>query len=115
MPFVPRDDNNVPLTGVASQGYVAASPNNASATTSGTDYAFSWVSPVNHVMICNKTGANVYYELDAVASLGSPALGTTYGTTVFLDVRTTVLHLYTAAGQNINGSADNNIAVKGWV
>jgi hypothetical protein len=115
MATVPRDDNNTPLATVAAQGYVTPATTNASATSSGTDYFFAWVSAVNHVMICNKTGANVYYEFDAPASLGSPAIGTTYGGTVIFDVRTTVLHLYTAAGQNVNGSVDANIVVRGWM
>lgn len=111
---VPHDENQVPLVTVAASGYVATG-NNATNTTAGTDYPFTWTKPVNHIMICNKTGANVYYELDAPASLGSPAIGTTYGATVFLDVQTTTLHLYTAAQQNVNGTADGGVVVRAWV
>jgi hypothetical protein len=100
----------------AVSGYVAASNGNAAATTGGTDYSFKWgtgSTVINHLFIQNNTTANVQWELDAATSAGSPIL--TPGQSVFLDVQTTVLHLLTAANQNINGSLANNIVVRGWL
>jgi hypothetical protein len=101
----------------AASGYVAASSDNAAATTGGTDYAFAWgpagSTVINHLFIQNNTTANVQWELDATTSAGSPIL--TPGQSVFLDVQTTVLHLLTAANQNINGASGNNVVVRGWL
>jgi hypothetical protein len=109
---VPRDDNNIPLVGVASTGYAAAGTNLAN-TTGGADYVFTWTRAVNHIMIQNNTAANAQWELDVVTSGGSPIL--TPGQTIFLDVQTTALHLLTASNQNVNGASGNNIVVRGWL
>lgn len=110
----PRDENQVPQVGVAAQGYITPASSNAASTTGGSDYSFTWTQPVFYISICNKCGANVYYEHDAPANLGSPVVPSTYGQTVFLNVQTTTLHIYTAANQNINGTADNNVSIRGW-
>lgn len=99
--------------GSAAQGAVAPSASNAAHTTAATDYSFSWQAPtVNHIMLQNNTAAVVNWELDATATAGSPALAA--GQTVFLDVVASVLHLFTAAQQNVNGAAAANVVVRAW-
>lgn len=113
----PGVSNPVFTAPVAQQGYVAAYGSNAAATTGGADYLFKWgvggTTQVNHVMIQNNTGANVQWDLDTATSSGSPVLAT--GQTIFLDVQCTILHLLSAANQNVNGSSSSNICVKGWL
>lgn len=104
---------NVLTAPAAQQGYVAASSANAAALTGSTDYSFAWTSAVNHVMLQNNTGSNLNWDLDVAATAGSPLLAT--GQTVFLDVRTTILHLFAAGTPNVNGSAASNIVVRGWL
>lgn len=117
MAFIPRDDNNVPLVGVAARGYVAAYSNNATALTSSTDYAFAWgtsgTTLVNHIMLQNNTASALSWELDTPANAGSPSLAA--GQTVFLDVQTGALHLYQAGTPNVNGTSSGNIVVRAWL
>ncbi len=110
-------NNAVPILTSAATGYVSAYGSNAAATTATTDYSFKWgaggTTQVNHIMLQNNTGANIQWDLDTAANAGSPILAT--GQTLFLDVQTTALHLYTAGAQNVNGSTAGNIVVRGWL
>ena len=63
------------------------------------------------MVISNATGADVHYAFDATASAGSPALPT--GQHLVYPKNVTVVHLYTAASQNLNGSAAGNVTVQG--
>ena len=117
MAQVPRDDNNVPLSTVAAQGYVAPYGSNAAVLTSSTDYAFKWGTngntAVNHIMLQNNTASSLNWDLDTAANAGSPVLAA--GQTVFLDVQTTVLHLFQAGTPNVNGTSSGNIVVRAWL
>lgn len=107
-----RDDNAQPYQGVAQQGAVALSTPPA-ATNAGADTPLTFSQPVHHLLIQNNTAAVVYWELDAVAGVGSAQLAA--GATLFLDNTAAALHLYTAAAQNINGTTATNIVVRGWL
>lgn len=96
---------------------VAANSSNAAALTATTDYSFKWGTDsipqsVNHIMLQNNTGSNIQWDLDTAATAGSPVLAT--GQTIFIDVSTTVLHLYAAGTPNVNGTSASNIVVRGW-
>lgn len=101
----------------ASLGAVTAFASNPAALTTSTDYAFKWgntgTTQVNHVMLQNNTASALNYDLDAVATLGSPALAA--GQTIFLDVQTLVVHLFQAGTPNVNGTSASNIVVRGWI
>lgn len=99
----------------ANQGYIPAATGNAAALTGSTDYSFSWSGNrwVNHLLIQNNDTNNLHFDLDTAATAGSPMLAP--GQTIFLDVQTTVLHLYSAGTPNVNGSSANNIVVRGWM
>jgi len=91
-------------------GYVSAtSP--PTATNAGSDTPYTFSSQVNRVIIQNNTSTNVNYAFDAVASAGSLVLAP--GSMLVYPKKCTVLHLYTVATQNINGSAASNIVVLG--
>lgn len=97
----------------AQQGPVTPSSNNATHTTAATDYSFAWTAAtVNHVMLQNNTGVSINFDVDQTATAGSPVLAT--GQTIFLDVVMAALHLWTAAQQNVNGTAAGNIVIRGW-
>lgn len=110
-------NNALPVLSSAATGYVTAYGSNLGATVATTDYLFKWgaggLTQVNHIMLQNNTGANIQYDLDVAANAGSPILAT--GQTLFIDVQTSVLHLYTAAIQNVNGAVAGNIVVRGWL
>lgn len=105
--YYPLDqlDPNIP------SGYVGTS--GAPATTNaGADTSVPFDNPVAHWLIQNNTAAAVGFELDQAATAGSiqiPANGTFTS-----DIPVSVIHLFTAAGQPINGAAGSNIVVKGW-
>lgn len=100
---------------IATLGYASAASSNAAALTASTDYSFSWSNSrwVNHLMIQNNDTNNLHFDLDTAANAGSPMLAP--GQTIFLDVQTSVLHLYSAGTPNVNGSSANNIVVRGWL
>lgn len=107
------EDQPLDMNSSAAQGVAAASGANPAATTAGASYTFAWTAAtVRHVMLQNNTGASLNYEIDAAATAGSPVLAT--GQTVFLDITMSTLHLLTAAVQNVNGAAANNIVVRAW-
>lgn len=110
-------NNAVPVLNSAATGYVSAYGSNASALTSATDYAFKWGSggstQVNHIMLQNNTATALNWDLDVTATAGSPVLNA--GATLFIDVQTTVLHLYQAGTPNVNGTSASNIVVRGWL
>lgn len=117
MAFIPRDDNNVPLVGVAARGYVPAWTSNGTALTSSVDFPFAWgangTTLVNHIMLQNNTASALNWELDTPANAGSPSLAA--GQTIFLDVQTGVLHLYQAGTPNVNGTSSANVVVRAWL
>lgn len=110
-------NNAMPILTSASTGYVAAWASNPAALTSSTDYSFKWgasgTTQVNHIMLQNNTAATLNWDLDVAANAGSPTLAA--GQTVFLDVQTTVLHLFQAGTPNVGGSSSGNIVVRGWI
>lgn len=99
--------------GTAVAGYIALASNAPTNTTAATDTAVPFAATVGHWLLQNNTSANVQFELDATASAGSPILAP--GATWTSDVPVSSIHLYTAANQNINGTAAGNIVVKGWL
>jgi hypothetical protein len=117
-PTYPVDANGNVLTAPSAQtGYVAVFPSNAAALTSATDYSFKWglsgTTAVNHIMLQNNTASALNFDLDVAASAGSPVLAANQ--TIFLDVQTSVLHLYQAGTPNVNGTSSGNIVVRGWL
>jgi hypothetical protein len=115
--LIVRDSMSAAIQGVAQQGYVAANTVNVANTTGGADYAFAWGTNANpivirHLMIQNNTGANISWDLDVITTAGSPILAT--GQTLFLDVVCAVLHLQSAANQNVNGTSSGNICIRAW-
>ena len=73
------------------------------ATNAGSDTALTFSSQINQLKMQNNTSANVYYDYDTPATLGSRVLAPGY----FLadPKKLTMLNLYTVAAQNVNGSA----------
>lgn len=80
-------------------------------TSAGADTPLTFSSQVNHVILQNNTSANVYFAFDIAASLGSAILSP--NTFLSYSKKIAVVHLYTAAAQNINGIVGNNIVVLG--
>lgn len=79
-------------------------------TNAGSDTPLTFASQVKHWLVQNNTSATAYIELDATASTSSMALAPS---TVWRDdIPVTVIHVYTAAAQNVNGAT--GIVVKGW-
>jgi len=107
-----RDDSYIPIQGVAQQGAVALSSPPAQ-TNVGADTALTFAQQVHYLEIQNNTGAVIYWELDAAAQVGAAQLAA--GATLFLSNACAVLHLYTAAAQNVNGASANNIVIRGWL
>lgn len=109
--------NPIPVNNTAQQGGVAAYASNAANTTAASDYQFKWgasgTTQVNHVAIQNNTTAAINYAFDVTASAGSFLLSA--GQTAVWDVQTLILHLYTAANQNVNGTSSGNIVAQGWL
>lgn len=99
-----------PTQDIEQSGYVSASTP-PSATNAGSDTSYTFSSQVNRVILMNNTSANVNYAFDTAASAGSLLL--VPGAMLVYPKKCTVLHLYTAAVQNINGSSGNNLVVLG--
>lgn len=97
---------------VAVAGYVSLSSPPAQ-TNAGADTSLLFASPVGHWFIQNNTTANVMFDLETAASLGSPLIAA--GQMITSDVPLSQLHLFTAAAQNINGTTAGNIVIRGWL
>ncbi|SRR5712692_921913 len=95
---------------IEASGYIALTSPPAT-TNAGSDTALTFAQEVNNVAIQNATSANVYYAFDVAASLGSLFL--VPGAFLSYPKKCTVLHLYTAAAQPINGTSAGNIVVLG--
>lgn len=102
--------NPIPAQDIEQSGYVSASTPPAS-TNAGSDTSYTFSSQVSRVIIQNNTSANANYAFDTAASAGSLLL--TPGSLLIYPKKCTVLHLYTAATQTINGSSTGNIVVLG--
>jgi hypothetical protein len=102
--------NPVPSQDIEQSGYVTAS-SPPSQTNAGSDTPYTFSSQVNRLIIQNNTSANLNYAFDTAASAGSFLL--VPGATLVYPKKCTVLHLYTAVAQNINGTAAGNIVVLG--
>lgn len=102
--------NPVPTQDIEQSGYVSASsPPSTTNAASDTSYTFS--SQVSRIVLQNNTSSNVYFAFDTTASAGSLVL--TPGSLLVYPKKCTVLHLYTATAQNINGTSASNIVVLG--
>lgn len=99
-----------PTQDIEQANYIAATTP-PSATNAGSDTAYTFSSQVNRVIIQNNTSANVSYAFDVAASAGALVLSP--GSTLVYPKKCTVLHLFTAAAQNINGTTAGNIVVLG--
>lgn len=97
----------------ALNGIIGPAASQPTATTANTDTSWSFAQQVRHGIIQNKTQANVYFSLDTGATVGSLVLAP--GSSFPFDCRVTTVHLLTPATQNINGAADGNIVVWGWM
>jgi len=83
------------------------------ALTASTDTSYTFASQAKHMLIQNKSATNVYIEFDATTTVGS-LLVYPNGQLLFFDIPVTAMHLYSTAATNVNGTADNNIVLKGW-
>jgi hypothetical protein len=81
---------------------VALASGAPTATSVATDTPISFANAVQHLVIQNNSGQNVYYAFDAVASTGSFVL--TPNAQAFFDWPVLTLHLYTATAVNINAA-----------
>ena len=97
---------------VAQAGIIGPAASQPSATNVGTDTPWYFAKQVRHIFIQNNTAVNVQFSLDAAATAGSPILAP--GAAFSGDIAVTVIHLLTAAAQNINGSSAVNIVIWGW-
>jgi hypothetical protein len=102
--------NPVPTQDIEQSGYTSASTP-PSATNVGTDTTYTFSSQVSRVILQNNTSANVNYAFDATSTSGSLLL--LPGAMLVYPKKCTVVHLFTAAAQNINGSSAGNIVVLG--
>lgn len=100
-------------TSLAPTAGYAATTSPPSTTNASSDTSYTFAAQVRHWLLQNNTSANVQFELDTTATAGSIVLAP--GATWLSDIPVTVLHLYTAAAQNINGSSAGNIVLKGWL
>lgn len=103
------ESNPLPARTSAVKGFTALSspPSN---TNANSDTSLTFSSDVYHLLIQNNTSAVVYLDLDTAATQGSPELAA--GQTWFLDVHTSVLHVFTVAAQPVN--AASGIVIRGW-
>lgn len=108
MPIVQQDFVNV------STGTIVAATSPPTATNAGTDTSYTFSTTVHHIIIQNNTTAIAYCDFDVAATVGSFAVYPN-GQMIVFDIPCTILHLYTAAAQNVNGSTVGNIVIRGWV
>lgn len=103
--------NPLPVTS-GQAGLIAPLGTNGANTVGGAEYQFKWAGnvTVQRVVISNETGADVRYELDNTASANSLRLKD--GNVLFIQQPCTVLHLFTAANQNVNQAG--GIMVRGY-
>lgn len=104
------NSNPLPTQDIEQSGYISASSPPAT-TNAGSDTAYTFSAQVSRVIIQNNTSVNINYAFDATANAGSLLL--VPGAMLVYPKKCTVLHLYTASAQNINGSSSNNIVVLG--
>lgn len=97
----------------ALSGYVATALGQPTATTANTDTAWSFAQTVNHILIQNNTTDPLNFEFETAATAGSLVLPAT--TSFRMDLKVTTIHFLTPAVQNINGSAADNIVIRGWL
>lgn len=102
--------NPVPTQDIEQSGYTALS-SPAAQTSAGSETQYTFSSQISRVILQNNTTANVMYAFDATASLGSLVLAP--GQTLIYPKKVTVVHLYTAAAQNVNGTSAGNIVLLG--
>lgn len=82
-------------------------------TNAGSDTSLTFSETVTQVTIQNNTAGGINIAFDSTASAGSflvPA-----GATLVEEKTCSVLHIFTASAQNINGTSANNIVVLGEV
>ena len=108
---LPSGSNFLGYQGTTTNGVVSGS--GAATTTAATDYSYTFAQKVNHFLLQNNTNAILQYDLDVAATGGSIVLGP--NATALFDVQVTVLHLYAAAAQNVGGSTNGNIVIRGWL
>jgi hypothetical protein len=96
-----------PLAGVSTPAIF--DPTNPNATGIGVDTPIKFLRRATSIAMQNKTAANVYFAFDKAATVGSFVVPA--GMLLVLDYSCSVLHLFTAAAQNINGTVDNNIVI----
>lgn len=82
-------------------------------TNAGSDTALTFAETVTTVTIQNNTAGSINVAFNATASAGSLLIPA--AATLVEEKQCTVLHLYTASAQNINGTSANNIVVLGEV
>ncbi len=102
--------NPIPNQDIEQANYISATTP-PSVTNIGTDTLYTFSSQVSRVILQNNTSVNVNYAFDVTSSAGSLLL--LPGSTLVYPKKCTVLHLFTAAAQNINGSSTGNIVVLG--
>ncbi len=109
--------NPLQVSGVIGTSAGAYQTPSGTVLTANTDTSFTFSPAVKHVFIQNKSATDVYFELDAAATVGGPVLPAAQGNNrsiVFFDVPVTVVHLLSVPATNVNGTADLNIVVRGW-
>lgn len=99
-----------PTQDIEQSGYVAATSPPAT-TNAGSDTSYTFSSQVSRIIVQNNTSAVVNFAFDVAATAGSLVLQP--GAFLTYPKKVTVLHLFTAAAQNINGSTGSNIVVLG--
>jgi hypothetical protein len=102
--------NPAPTQDIEQSGYVSATTP-PSTTNAGSDTAYTFSAQVSRVIIQNNTSSNVNYAFDTTASAGSLLL--VPGAMLVYPKKCTVLHLYTASAQSINGTSSGGIVVLG--
>jgi hypothetical protein len=84
------------------------------ALTASADTTFAFSQPVTHIYVQNKSAADVYVEFDAAATVGSAVVPANRGG-LFFDIPCAAVHLFSTAATNVNGTADLNIVLRGWL
>lgn len=103
-------NHRLAVADIEASGYVSASTP-PSTTNAGSDTAYTFSSQVNRVILQNNTSANINFDFDQNATAGSFLL--VPGAMLIYPKKCTVIHLFTASAQNINGSTASNIVVRG--
>jgi hypothetical protein len=106
--------NGAALTDTTSGQVIPFAAGVPAALTANVDTAFAFSQPVAHIYVQNKSATDAYIEWDAAAGVGSVLIQASGGG-LFFDIPCSAVHLYSTAGTNVNGAADLNIVVKGWL